>query len=70
MKNKTKNKSLNTIDSDGYKKFNMPDYPDYPDCDDIYNIYLNRNELDPEYIFKSNASIHLSKKHESIQRSY
>ena len=53
MKNKTKNQGLNTIDSDGCKKFNMPDYPDYPDCDDIYNIYLNRNEFDPEYILKA-----------------
>lgn len=57
-------------DSGSYEKFNVPDYPDYPDCDDIYNIYLERKEIDPVNIFKSKACPHISKKNESIQKSY
>jgi len=62
MKNKAETMDLTLIDSGSYENFNMPDYPDYPDCDDIYNTHLERNEIDPKYIFRTKASPHISKK--------
>jgi len=70
MKNKTETMNLTLIDSGSYENFNMPDYPDYPDCDDIYNTHLERKEIDSKYIFRTKASPQISKKHESIQKSY
>ncbi len=69
MKNKANTLDLTTGDSGSYTNFVAPDYPDYPDCDDIYNTFLDRTEIDPRNIFKTKASPHLSKKHESIQKS-
>ncbi|MEK7720349.1 MAG: hypothetical protein AAB347_12240 [Bacteroidota bacterium] len=70
MNNKAKTLDLTIRDSSSYKNFIAPDYPDYPDCDDIYNTHLDRNEIDSKYIFGIKASPQISKKHESIQKSY
>ena len=66
MNNKAKTLDLTIRDSSSYKNFIAPDYPDYPDCDDIYNTFLDRTEIDPRNLFKSKASSHRSKKHETL----
>jgi len=70
MKNKAKALDLSIHNSGIDEKNYTSDYPDYPECDDNYNLYLEREEIDPKNIFKTKASPHISKKHESIQKSY
>jgi hypothetical protein len=66
---KVKERDFTKIESDSYHKFlapDYPDYPDYPDCDDIYNTQIDRSEIDSKYLFRTKASLRISKKHERI----